>query len=134
MKKIDWKVLVIDDEEGVRKVLSISLEDAGYQVLTAGDGNEGLRICGELSPQIVVTDIRMPGMDGIEVLRRIKEERPDTEVIVVTAYEETEIAIRALQLEASDFITKPIKVYFNELRNHIEKRLIQNGFESDYII
>ena len=108
MKKIEWKVLVIDDEEGIRKVLAITLQDAGYQVLTAGDGEAGLRLCAEESPQIVLTDIRMPGMDGVEVLRRIKQDRPDTEVIVVTAYEETEIAIRALQLNASDFITKPI--------------------------
>ena len=109
MKKIDWKVLIIDDEEGIRKVLSITLADAGYQVLTAGDGESGIRLCQEASPQIVITDIRMPGMDGIEVLRQIKEKEPDKEVIVVTAYEDMENAVRALQFNASDFITKPIK-------------------------
>ncbi len=109
MKEPDWKVLIIDDEEGIRKVLSITLSDEGYQVLTAPDGARGIDICLEASPQIVVTDIRLPGIDGIEVLRRIKEKSPDTEVIVVTAFGEMEIAVRALQLNASDFITKPIR-------------------------
>jgi len=108
MEKTDWKVLIIDDEEGIRKVLSITLADAGYQVLTAADGESGIRLCQEACPQIVITDIRMPGIDGIEVLRRVKEEDPHKEIIVVTAFGEMDIAIRALQLNASDFITKPI--------------------------
>lgn len=107
-KQKDWKVLFIDDEEGIRRVMSIMLADAGYEVLTAEDGEKGIHLCQEASPQIVITDIRMPGMDGIEVLKRIKEEDPDKEVIVVTAFGEMEFAVRALQLDASDFITKPI--------------------------
>ncbi len=109
MNEKAWKVLFIDDEEGIRKVMAISLADAGYEVLTAADGESGLRSCLEQSPQIVITDIRMPGMDGLEVLRRIKESDPDREVIVVTAFGEMETAVRALQLDASDFITKPIQ-------------------------
>ncbi len=108
MAKKDWKVLFIDDEEGIRRVMSIALADAGYEVLTAADGESGLALCDEKSPHIVITDIRMPGIDGIEVLRRIKETQPDKEVIVVTAFGEMELAVRALQLDASDFITKPI--------------------------
>jgi len=104
----DWKVLLIDDDEGIRKVMSIALEDAGYQMLTAADGKIGLELCQKNSPQIVITDIRMPEMDGIEVLKSIKETDPDKEVIVTTAYGEIEYAIQALQLDASDFITKPI--------------------------
>ena len=103
-----WKILFIDDEEGIRKVVSIALEDAGYEVITAPDGERGLQLCEEASPQIVITDIRMPGTDGMEVLKRIKERDPDKEVIVVTAFGEMEGAVRALQLDASDFITKPI--------------------------
>jgi len=103
-----WNVLFVDDEEGIRKVMAITLEDAGYQVLTAPDGETALEICRKHSPQITITDIRMPGMDGIEVLRRIKEADPNKEVIVVTGYGEIEIAIQALQLHASDFITKPV--------------------------
>jgi len=108
MKARDWKVLFIDDEEGIRKVMSITLADAGYNVLTAEDGKQGLEICHKDSPQIVITDIRMPGMDGIEVLKEIKEAELEIEVIMVTGYGDMELTIQALQLDASDFITKPI--------------------------
>lgn len=108
MNEKDWKVLCIDDEEGILKVLSITLADAGYEVLTARDGESGIQLCKEKAPQIVITDIRMPGMDGIDVLKRIKASDPEKEVIVVTGYGDIEMAIRALQLDASDFITKPI--------------------------
>jgi len=109
MNKEDWKVLLIDDEEAIRRVVSIALADEGYQVLTAADGESGLRLCQEESPHIVITDIRMPGMDGIEVLKRIKGQAPDREVIVVTGFGDMALAIRALQADASDFVTKPIE-------------------------
>ena len=108
MNKEHWKVLLIDDEEAIRRVVSIVLADEGYQVLTAADGESGLRLCKEESPQIVITDIRMPGMEGIEVLQRVKDEDPDKEVIVVTGFSDMELAIRALRSDASDFVTKPI--------------------------
>ena len=104
----DWKVLFIDDDEGIRKVISIALEDVGYNMLTAADGQKGIELCQKHSPQIIITDIRMPGMDGIEVLKSIKKTDPDKEVIVTTGFGEIEYAIQALQLDASDFITKPI--------------------------
>jgi PAS domain S-box-containing protein len=101
-------VLLIDDEEGIRKVLSIALRDAGYVVWIAESGEQGLEIFRRELPALVLTDIKMPGMDGIEVLRRIKELATDSEVIIITGHGEIELAISALQLEASDFITKPI--------------------------
>ena len=101
-------VLLIDDEEGIRKVMSIALRDAGYAVLVAESGEQGLEIFRRELPALVLTDIKMPGMDGIEVLRRIKELETDSEVIIITGHGEMELAISALQLEASDFITKPI--------------------------
>jgi PAS domain S-box-containing protein len=104
----DWKVLFIDDDEGIRKMMSIALEDAGYSMLTAADGESGIELCQQHSPHIIITDIRMPGMDGIEVLKSIKESDPDKEVIVTTGYGDLEYAIQALQLDASDFVTKPI--------------------------
>ena len=109
MDKEDWKVLLIDDEEAIRRVVSIALADEGYEMLTAADGESGLRLCQEESPQIVITDIRMPGMDGIEVLKRVKEDDPDKEVIVITGFGDMALAIRALQADASDFVTKPIE-------------------------
>jgi PAS domain S-box-containing protein len=103
-----WKILIIDDEAGIRRVMTITLADAGYDVKTAADGAAGLERCRKDAPEIVITDIRMPGMDGIEVLEAVKSINPDIEVIVVTAFGEMDLAIRALQLDASDFITKPI--------------------------
>ncbi|MGD2187502.1 MAG: response regulator, partial [Desulfobacterales bacterium] len=104
----DWKVVVIDDEEDIRDVLTVALQDSGYDVISAEDGKTGLRMCEEIDPQIVITDIRMPGMDGLQVLKALKKKYPDMEVIVATAFGEMDVAIQALQLDASDFINKPI--------------------------
>jgi len=103
------KLLFIDDEQSVRKVLSISLRKEGYEVLTAENGEKGLEVFTRETPPIALVDIRMPGMDGIEVLRRIKEINPETEVIIITGYGDMDSVIRALKLDASDFLTKPIK-------------------------
>ena len=102
------KILVIDDEASTRDLLKMSLESDGYTVFVAEDGPKGLEIFARENPPVVLTDIKMPGMDGIEVLRRVKEQSPDTEVIVITGHGEMNLAIQALQLEASDFINKPI--------------------------
>ena len=107
----DWKVsLLIDDEEDIRDVVGVTLMDAGYEVDSAGDGEAGLKKCAEVSPQIVITDVRMPGISGIEVLETVKKRFPHMEVIVATAFGDMDLAVRALQLNASDFITKPINV------------------------
>ena len=103
-----WQVVVMDDEADIRELLTLSLEDAGYEVHTAADGRAGVALVDELRPPLVVTDIRMPRMDGLAVLETVKNEHPDTEVVVATAFGEMELAIRALQLDASDFISKPI--------------------------
>jgi two-component system NtrC family sensor kinase len=103
-----WKIVLIDDEEDIREVMAIALQDVGYSVETAPDGATGLQLCETIYPQIVITDIRMPGMDGLQVLEILKKQLPDIEVIVATAFGEMDLAIRALQLDASDFITKPI--------------------------
>ena len=74
----------------------------------AADGPTGITLCAEKKPQIAITDIRMPGMDGIQVLKALKESHPDMEVIVMTAFADMDLAVQALQLDASDFITKPV--------------------------
>ena len=102
------KILLVDDEEGIRTVLGITLADYGYAVLKAGSGEEALRLFREREPAIVMTDIKMPGMDGIQVLRKIKKESPDTEVIMITGHGDMELAIQSLKWNATDFITKPI--------------------------
>jgi PAS domain S-box-containing protein len=101
-------LLVIDDEASTRDLLKLSLESDGYTVFTAEDGSRGLEIFASEKPAIILTDIKMPGLDGIEVLRRVKEQDPDVEVIVITGHGEMNLAIQALQLEASDFINKPV--------------------------
>ena len=101
-------ILLVDDEEGIRKVLGISLQDAGYEVFTAANGDEALNVFRANRPAIVLTDIKMPGMDGIELLQKIKRESADTEVIMLTGHGDLDLAIKSLQFEAADFITKPI--------------------------
>ncbi len=104
----DWHLLVIDDERDILDVISMMLTAEGYSVTTAPDGEEGLLSCRRLLPDIVITDIRMPRMDGLELLAQVKSDYPDIEVIVATAFGEIDLAVKALQLDASDFITKPI--------------------------
>ncbi|MCK5609598.1 response regulator, partial [Candidatus Pacearchaeota archaeon] len=99
------KILLVDDEEGIRKVLGISLTDSGYKVFTAENGEEALQIFRKVNPSIVLTDIKMPGMDGIQLLQKIKNENPDTEVIMITGHGDIELAIHSLKFEATDFIT-----------------------------
>ncbi len=103
------RILIVDDEEDIRVVLKISLSDLGYEVYTAENGDEALRIIQEVTPPIVLTDIRMPVMDGIELLRKIKQEYSETEVIMITGHGDMDLAIESLKHEATDFITKPIK-------------------------
>jgi len=100
--------LLVDDEEGIRKILGISLTDLGYQVLTAENGEEALEIFRRENPPIVLTDIKMPVMDGIELLRTIKDESPDSEVIMITGHGDMDLAIKSLKYRAIDFVTKPI--------------------------
>ena len=102
------KLVVIDDDPDIRDAMSRILAGYDYEVFTAEDGSEGLELVAREDPSIVLTDIKMPGMGGIEVLKRVKERSPDAEVIVITGHGDMELAVQALQLEASDFITKPI--------------------------
>ncbi len=105
---MDNTLLLVDDEEGIRKVLGISLEDSGYDVIKAENGNRALALFRQHRPRIVLTDIKMPGMDGISLLKAIKAEDPDTEVIMITGHGDMDLAISSLKLEATDFVTKPI--------------------------
>ncbi len=105
---MDNKILIVDDEADIRQVLEISLSDMGYRVLTAENGEEAFDIFQKTHPLIVLTDIKMPGMDGIRLLQKIKQENPDTEVIMITGHGDMELAIKSFQDNATDFITKPI--------------------------
>ncbi|MCF6247881.1 MAG: response regulator [Desulfobacula sp.] len=104
----NYTILLVDDEAGIRNVLKITLAHSGFNVLLAPDGDSGLQIFMKEKPQIVITDIKMPGINGIEVLKRIKDLNPETEVIMITGHGDMDLAVQSLQYEAADFITKPI--------------------------
>ena len=103
------KILVIDDEKATLKMFRLFLDVYGFDILTAESGEEGLEVFGREKPDIVLTDIKMPGMDGIDVLQEIKKRSPATEVIVITGHGDMDLAIQALNLDAADFINKPIQ-------------------------
>ncbi|MDY6837107.1 MAG: response regulator [Thermodesulfobacteriota bacterium] len=103
------KLLVIDDERSILEMLELSLSKEGYEVLTAENGEEGVKRFQEQRPKLVLTDVKMPGIDGIEVLKRIKAMDAEAEVIVITGHGDMDTAIAALQNQASDFVTKPIR-------------------------
>ncbi len=103
------KILIVDDEEIIVRLLTMSLRSDGYEVVSAFSGEEGLEVFKKSSPDIVVTDIKMPGMDGLELLKQIKEIDPDREVIIVTGHGDVDSTITALQYGASDFINKPVR-------------------------
>jgi DNA-binding response OmpR family regulator len=106
MKK---RILVIDDEEHIRRVMRMTLEAAGYEVGEAADGPRGLEAFGDGSTwDAVLLDQRMPGMDGLETLRRMKGRKADTRVIMITAYASIELAVDAMKLGAMDFVRKPM--------------------------
>jgi anti-anti-sigma factor len=108
------KILVIDDEKPTLMMFRLTLAAYGYDVLTAENGQEGLELFERERPRIVLTDIKMPGMNGIEVLQRIKAIDPATEVIVITGHGDMDLAIQALNLDATDFINKPIQRHLLE--------------------
>jgi len=96
------KLLLIDDEAPVREILGLSLRSEGYEVMTAASGKEGIEIFRRENPPIVLTDIKMPGMDGIEVLKKIKQINPETEVIIITGHGDMDLAIQSLQFEIKE--------------------------------
>jgi PAS domain S-box-containing protein len=99
---------VIDDDPDILDVMTITLKDAGYSVICAPDGHKGIMLAKNCAPQIVITDIKMPGISGLDVLETIKKIKPETEVIVTTGFADIKKAVKALQCDASDFISKPI--------------------------
>jgi PAS domain S-box-containing protein len=101
-------ILLVDDEEGIRTVLGLSLADAGYNVSVAATGEEALRLFDQSRPDIILTDIKMPGLSGLDLLKRVKNIAPDVEVIMITGHGDMQLAIQSLKQDATDFITKPI--------------------------
>ena len=101
------KLMIVDDEPHLRSSLTFWFREEGYDVLSAGSGREALATLTREAPQILLVDIKMPGMDGLEVLRKVRETSPETTVIIMTAYASVETAIQALKDGAYDYIVKP---------------------------
>lgn len=123
------KILIIDDDTSLRRVLEYNLQEEGYEVQAASSGEEGLYWFGQLQPSLVITDMKMPGMDGLLVLKSIKERSPETLVIILTAFGTVDVAVEAMKAGAHDYITKP----FNreELKLTVKKALKYSGLAQE---
>ncbi len=119
------RILVVDDEAPVREVLSEYFTTQGYAVDTAASGNEALAAIRRARPDLVLLDIRMPGIDGVEVLRRIREADDGVAVIMVTANEDVVLARETLKLGAFDYVAKPFD--FSYLDRAVAAGLVRSG-------
>jgi DNA-binding NtrC family response regulator len=119
MAKNHLRILVVDDQSSVRELLKAVLGSDGHAVEVAPDGESGIETLAEGFHDLVIMDIRMPGIDGVEALRRMKKASPDCGVIMMTAYASVETAVEAMKLGAFDYITKPIDI--DEVRSIISR-------------
>ena len=120
-------ILIVDDEEGIRESLSGILEDEGYDILTADSGEEAVRILRETSPDLIFLDIWLTGMDGIKTLQEIKAMKTDVPVIMISGHGSIELAVKATQTGAYDFLEKPLSLERVLLvsKRAIEKRTLE---------
>jgi len=107
---IKSRVMIVDDEEGIRESLSGIFEDEGYEVLTAGSGEEALRALKEQTPDVILLDVWLPGIDGLETLKEIKGMNPDLPVIMISGHGNIELALKATRAGAYDFLEKPLSL------------------------
>jgi len=121
------RLLVIDDEEGLRNFCKRALTKEGYEVEVSSSGEEALALMKEKTFNLALIDLKMPGIDGLEVLKRIKEEYPRTETMILTGYGSFESAVDALRLGADDYLTKPIDVaaLLMAVKRCLEKRALK---------
>jgi len=116
-----YRILIVDDEESQRKPLAGFLEKQGFDVTTAASGPEALEVCQERHFEIALIDLKMPEMDGIELLGKLKEKSPEMQVIMMTAYGSVETAVEAMKLGAYNYVGKPINL--DELKLNINRAL-----------
>ena len=123
------RVLVVDDEVNARTALAELLREEGYVVESAADGFKALGKVADFAPDLVLTDLKMPGMDGLQLLAKIHEDDPDLPVIVMTAFGEVETAVRAMRAGARDYLTKPVNV--GELSVVVARELEQRTLRAE---
>ena len=114
-------ILVVDDEKSLRRVVQVQLERRGYSVTTAGSGEEALGLLRGNGFQLILSDLRMPGLSGLELLKEIRRCSPKSKVIILTAFGTVETAVEAMQGGAYHYVTKPVN--FDELAIVVERAL-----------
>ncbi|HUI46743.1 MAG TPA: response regulator [Nitrospirota bacterium] len=122
------KILVVDDEEGARELFNTILSDEGYEVALAQSGEDALALFKNQPFNLVITDIKMPVMDGLQLLQEIRKIGSKTDVIMVTAYGEVESYLKAMSLGAAEYINKPIRI--KELKRIVHKVLTEQQARS----
>jgi DNA-binding NtrC family response regulator len=130
MTQPSGRILVVDDEKNIRLTLGQTLAMVGYTVETAVNGEDALNQLQSRPFDLMLLDLRMPGMDGIEVLRQVMERRPETRVVVVTAHGSVDTAVEAMKLGAVDFIQKPFAP--QEIRDLVRKVLDRDQQQTNY--
>ena len=125
------KIVIIDDDESIRETLYLFFANQNYKVHLASDGYSGLEIIEKISPDLVITDLMMNGLNGIEVLKRVKELDSNTQVLLVTAYDDIKSTINAIQAGAYDYVEKPIDL---EKFSVTVKRALQSKKLSERIV
>ncbi len=111
---IPSRILIVDDEEDICTMLADFLDDCGYETFCATTGKEALSLLKAARPHLMLLDIRMPEMSGIDILREVRVVDQEIGVIMITGYQDVEIAQEALKMGASDFVTKPIDLNYLE--------------------
>lgn len=121
------KVLLVDDEQDFLEVLQKRLQRRGVTALAAHDGAEALALLPAYDVDVVVLDVKMPGMDGMTVLSRIKAERPEVEVIMLTGHAEIEAAMQGLEQGAFDYLMKPVEMdhLFYKIQDAYKRKLLR---------
>jgi len=125
------KILIVDDDSSIRKVMGFILEEAGYEVRSAPSGADALAMIDKDRPDLVLTDIKMPGIDGIALLKEIKKIDDSITVIVLTAFGTVETAVEAMKTGAADYLTKPISR--DELTLTVQKTLRLRALEAENV-
>ena len=114
-------ILIVDDDASQRRLIEFWLKEEGHRTVTATDGTSALRTFAQYAPSLVVTDVRMPGMSGLDLLSRIKADNPDISFILITAFATVDDAVEAMKLGAADYILKPLKA--DELKVIVRRAL-----------
>src|SRR6185312_15603922 len=123
------RVLVVDDEESIREFLEIMLRKEGYEVTCAEDGQKALDLIKKKSIDLVISDLQMPNMTGIELLRNVRDQYPEMLFMMITAFGTTETAVEAMKMGAYDYITKPFKI--DEVRIVIGNALRSKNLDTE---